>query len=278
MQKNPNHILICSRNDEEALTILQIAEKLKINILESAQPHGAQLGKEPNLLVRLQEDFPDARTLAIVEIPGPKMENELTELGYTVNIIDHHRYGELDRMKQESSLEQFLAYFEITDEDLTSAGFDPLMISAVGAIDRGFLWELDTLGITDAQKKEARAYYRGLTLELGAKMRLHQEGIAKEAWDRKTEQDGMLIIESADGETSIRDSLSYLIADTYGKPRTAVIKQGNRRIYVQESDFSQKLLDAFGGFTFGRDRCWGILKEDGSIPSIDEVIAVIRDN
>lgn len=268
-------ILICPRNDEESLMILKIAEKMGLSIVQSAQPHGAKLDREKDLVGRLQEVNPDARTLVIVELPGPAVEKELKGLGYDVIIIDHHTYDDLDRMKPKASLEQFLEIYGVDDMLLKALGFDPKMVQAVAAIDRGFLWELENLGWNEAMKAKARKFYRSLTMELGPERREKEEAAAREAWKSRKEQDGFIVITAPADDISVRDALSFIVADEIGKPTTLIIVQGTRRVYVQETDAVERLKSAFGGFTFGQNRCWGLLKDDGGLPSVDEIINVM---
>src|SRR3989338_8262413 len=121
-------ILITPANDPESLLISDIATALNIPILMSAQPHGARLEREPDLVVRIREANPHAKTLVIVEIPGPAIEEELEAAGFRVVIIDHHRYDGLDRMHQTSSLEQVLAFLKIDDDELRAHRFDPTLV------------------------------------------------------------------------------------------------------------------------------------------------------
>lgn len=270
-----NTVLVCPRNDEESLMILKLAEKINLSVVISKQPHGAKLDRESELLARITEANPDVQTVVIVEIPGPKTEKILEEQGLEVIIIDHHRYDELDRMRAQSSLEQFIALFAITDEQLQAWGFEPRMVQAVAAIDRGFVWELERVGISGEQKKRALDFYRKLTLELGDERREREEAQAKIAWSEREDRGGVIIITSEEDRISIRDAISFIVAEQIGRPQTVLIKQGNRRLYVQESAKAMDLYHHFGGFTFGGDRCWGILSEDGNLPSIDEVLAIM---
>lgn len=277
MKKDVNqYLLICPRNDEESLMIARIAEKAKIPTLISSQPHGAKLAKESDLLGRIQDVNPEAGTLVIVEIPGVAVEDELKGLGYEIVIIDHHRYDDLNRMKPQSSLEQFLAYFEITDTELEKFGFDLVLVQGVAAMDRGFIWELRKT-LPETEWKRAIDFYRALSKELNRSQREEEERVAEEVWNEREERDGIIIIRSEEDRISIRDALSYLIAETYNRPMPAIITQGTRRIYAQETDAALRLQETFGGFTFGGDRCWGVLKEDGEgVPSVEEVLGVIR--
>lgn len=244
-------------------------------MLVSDQPHGAKLEHEPQLRERLALHS-DARTLVIVEIPGPVIEEELMASGYKVAIIDHHRYDQLDRMQPVSSLEQFLAYFEISNDDLRVFGFDPVLVYGVGYIDRGFLWELDKEHVAKDDQRRIRDYQRKLALELGDGWE-DEEREAKLTWKAHEERDGFFIVRSNRTDISIRAALSFLLADLYGRPSPTIIYQGDWRVYVQDADEASALYQAFGGFTFGQDRCWGFSAEGGRpIPSVDAILEVVR--
>lgn len=270
-----NTLLICPQNDEESLMILKIARKIGLPIVISDQPHGAVLSREKNLFARILETDPDTKRLVIVELPGPDVENELRGYGFELKIIDHHRYDDLDRMNKKSSLEQFLEFFEIDETKLKDLGFDSLMVQAVAAIDRGFIWELKKIGLSKEDFDRALEFYRSLTMELGPERRAKEEAAAQIAWDNREERDGVIIVKSEEDRVSIRDAISFIIAKEYGEPRTIIIKQGDRRLYVQASPHVRDLYDKYGGFTFGSDKCWGILKDDGNLPKVDEVLKVI---
>lgn len=267
--------LICPRNDEESLMILKLAEKLQLPTVISEQPHGAKLEREKDLPQRIEEVNDQAKELVIVEIPGPEIEQALRDRRYKVTLIDHHRYDHLDRMQVQSSLEQFIELFAITDDQLKEWGFDPRMVEAVGAIDRGFLWELSRAGFAGKERKEAIAFYKSLTHELGTERRQKEEEHAQSAWEKREERDGIIIVTSPEDRISIRDAVSFIMAEQFEEPRPVMIIQGVRRMYVQDSDKAKNLYDHFGGFTFGQDRCWGILREDGDLPKVDEVLRII---
>ena len=269
-------VLVCPRNDEESLQILRLAEAHGVSVLVSTQPHGARLEKEPNLLPRILEENPNVSQVVVVEIPGPRVEEELQGEGLTVTIIDHHRYDDLDRMQEKSSLEQFCELFELTDEKLEALGFDPVMIASVAAIDRGFLWELDRLNLTQEERAAGIAYYKSLSHELNADRYEREEAAAREVWEGRRMEQGILILESHDDSLSIRNALSFLVAEAYPKhPPETIVVQGTRRVYVQESSKAKALFDQFGGFTFGRDQCWGKLSDTGDLPSVAELLAVL---
>ncbi|MFH1711664.1 MAG: hypothetical protein ABH846_00300 [Patescibacteria group bacterium] len=267
-------VLICPRNDEESLMIIKLAQKLGLAIVESKQPHGARLEREKDLFDRIKEANSEADHLVIVELPGPESEKELEDAGYQITIIDHHRYDELDRMQETSSLEQFIMLSEITDDKISDWGFDPNLVRGVAFIDRGFLWELKKEGIIGDQKKRVIEFYRLLTNELGVERRAKEEAKAREAWEKREEINGVLIIRSDEDRISIRDAVSFLVAEEFGEPRPVVIIQGERRMYVQDSDHALELYERFGGFTFGNDRCWGILSEEKKLPPVDEVLSI----
>ncbi len=256
--------------------ILKLAEAVNMPILISKQPHGARLEEEDDLLSRIMDVNSEIRDIVIVEIPGPATERMLEHQGFAVHIIDHHRYDNLDRMKQQSSLEQFRELFGIDKKRIETLGFDDLLVRGVGAIDRGFLWELEAEGIVGSDKSQAIQFYRDLSQELGGKS---QEDIdeAERVWEHRRMENGVLVLESTRGDLSIRNLLSFAMAEAYPEhPPQTVIVQGNRRIYVQESDKAKILHETFGGYTFGRDACWGILaSEERSVPGLHEVLSLL---
>ena len=269
-------LLLCPKNDEESLQILKIAAAAHIATVISEQPHGARLYNEPNLIARLKQADPIARRVAIVEIPGPGVEDELKSIGYEVVIIDHHRYDELDRMQPLSSLEQFLLVFEITDARLVELGFDPLLVRGVGMIDRGFVWELKKAGLSPAEQKRSRDHYVSLMNELGSPAAGSVEE-AKRAWDDREQVGGIMVVQSRRADVKIREALSFVLADLYEQPPQVLIFEGNGRVSLQDSDFAPALHRAFGGFTFGQDRCWGFQPEPGSpAPSKQEIFRILE--
>ncbi len=269
-----NHaVLVCPRNDEESLLIIKIAKAIGLNMVISSQGHGAKLENEENLIERIKAQDPDVRDVVIVEIPGVEVEQTLCHTGMKVHVIDHHRYDGLDRLNAKSSLEQFLDLFEIDDEELKMHGFDPMLVRAVGANDRGFLWELQKIGLSDEEQVRAVRYIGELVYELGFKSRKEEEGEAREAWDSRKEQNGFLIIESKKDDIDIRDAVSYLIFDEYKKPTPTIIKQGNHKLYVQETQKANDLIERFGGFLFGSGKCWGMVApRDGKLVSTSELL------
>ena len=274
---NEHTVLVCPRNDEESLQIIKIARALRIPLVISAQGHGATLDKEKDLAEKIKDADAGVSAVAIVEIPGVEAEKDLESAGMKVHIIDHHRYNDLDRLNDQSSLEQFLDLYEIDDDELKGAGFDPMLIRAVAAMDRGFLWELQKIGLSDEDQERAVRYIKELAYELGYKERKQEEVAARKAWENRREQDGFLIIESDQDEIDLRDAVSYLIFDEYGKPTPAIIKQGSKKLYVQETDKAKQLIKKYEGFLFGGGKCWGMIApRDGELAGIDEVIKVLK--
>lgn len=249
-------IVLTPVNDPEALTIKRLLEAFNIAHITSNQPHGAKLELEDNLVNRIKSANPGTQNVVIVEIPGPKIERQLEELGYQIHIIDHHRYEDLDRSKDKSSLEQFLEYFEITDNDLTQKGFDPALIKSVGYIDHGFVWRMKEQ-ITDlAKQKEILDHYRNLIIDLEGGAREEQEKDAQLAFENKEIRDNYLIFRQPREDIGIRDALSFLIAEKYEKPQPNIIIASDR-IAVQDTDRAIELFESLGGYTYGGDKCFG---------------------
>lgn len=119
-------VLVCPRNDMEAETIFRLAEKLGLVTIASDQGHGATLDKEPGIVEALKHTTkPD---VFIVEIPSIEEEGNIASNNQEVHIIDHHRYGSVDRSREESSLDQFIDHFAITDDELMEMGYDPMVV------------------------------------------------------------------------------------------------------------------------------------------------------
>jgi hypothetical protein len=179
-------------------------------------------------------------------------------------------------MQTISSLEQFLVQFDITDEKLTDHDLEPLLIRGVGLIDRGFLWELSAEGIDPKDAKRIREYYLSLMSELGGiPDRLTQA--AKQAWEAKVKHGDVFVVRSPVTEGHIREALSFLVADLFDQPPQILILEGDGRMTLQDSDLAPKLHEAFGGFTFGKDKCWGFAPEDGKpAPSLESILQILH--
>lgn len=268
-------LLICPKNDVESREILKIAESFDIPTIVSEQPHGATLDAELDLIGRIRVTSPIAHDVVIVEMPSPATEDRLRELGFEVHIVDHHRYEACDRMRPESSLEQFLTLFGIDDTALSMMGFDPILVRGVAMIDRGFVWELTKMNVPEADRKRILTYYREQRGRLGATRR-DEDAEAKKAWKAKRLDGDVIIVESPVSDLSIREAVSFLVAQEYSRPPVVLIYQSNRVVYLQDTDTAPVLQRTFGGFTFGQDKCWGRPLKDGELPSIEEILAAHR--
>ena len=255
-------LVILPQNDPESLVIGELCGAFGITCLLSAQPHGAYLGAEPDIVRRIKITKATVSVLVIIEIPGIKEEEMLRNQGYQVDIIDHHRYDGLDRMHTKSSLEQFLEYFAISDEDLARRGFSPLLVRGVGVIDRAFVWGLMTEEYTQEERNQIIDYYQGYSLKLEGEGRKEQEEIARQALAVAHETNGYLVVKNPKPGARIRDALSFEIARQYEKPQPLVLYDYDV-IYVQESPRAKELYENFGGFMYGGDeRCWGKKTDD----------------
>ena len=266
-------ILICPQNDVESATIIAIAEVLRIPCVLSKQPHGATLDIEPHVVDRIRHTNPIAHDVVIVEMPSVSAEDRLRELGFDVHIVDHHRYENLDRMQMESSLEQFRKLFAVDDATLIAAGFDPVLIAGVGMIDRGFVWELTKMNVEEKDRKRIIAYYREQSTALDPD-RVQEEKEAKKAWEHRESVEGVIVVRSDAKELSIRDAISFIVAEHFDTPPVVLIHQPGRIVYVQDTTTARALQRTFGGFTFGQDLCWGrAIDAHGDIPDAEEVLA-----
>lgn len=268
-------ILICPQNDVESCEIVKIAEAFSIPTILSEQPHGATLDMELDLIGRIREANPIAHDIVIVEMPSPATEDTLRELGFAVHIVDHHRYEAYDRMRPESSLEQFRALYGIDDIALSTMGFDPVLVRGVGLIDRGFVWELTKERVSDADRKRMLAYYREVTSTLSVN-RKDEEAEAKKVWKQRRRDGDVIVVHSDSADLSIRDAISFLVAEEYTAPPVVLIYQPNRVVYMQDTPTALTLQKTFGGFTFGQNTCWGCPLKDGELPNVEEVLAAHR--
>lgn len=277
-------VLILPPNDAEAVQILRIATKLKIQTLVSDQPHGARLEHEPDLADRLNET--GKQTVVVVEMPGPSAEKQLRAGGFDLHIIDHHRYDDLDRMSDPktgkplpSSLEQFLEIFGISDDELKQNGFDPRLVRGVAAMDRGFIWALQRDGFSEEEIKHVSTYVRDLSrVARGDEKTERNEATAQEAWKGRQQVGEYVLVTSDEPGAEIRPVVSLMAAEQFGKPTPMIIaSRGGLLIYVQESPKALDLFKKFGGFTFGQDTCWGYNNAlEKRKVTVDDVFAVVQ--
>ena len=110
--------LICPTNDLESITILEIARRYGVDVIEVPGDWGTKLtpGIIPSSKIgTLREN------VVIVELPGEEIEETLRAEGKRVFRVDHHEYGgqETQESSRASSLEQFarLIGHELTREE-----------------------------------------------------------------------------------------------------------------------------------------------------------------
>ena len=260
--KNKNTVLIVPPNDQEAVMIVKLAEKLGLPMIQSRQHHGASLDKGKDVVPMLKKS--DYQKVVIVEMPGLQTEQEIKDLGMEVVIIDHHHYTDLDRATDPktgkmlpSSLEQFLKYFKINNAKLKKWGFDPKLVRGVGIMDRGFVWALEREGYNSSEVKKMIRYWRSLTPHINPRTEERKENAARRAWERRKKWDKFFVVTTS-VNIQLRPRLSLFIAEEIGKPTPLIlIEHGRGLVYVQESEYAEALFEAFGGFTFGVDRNWG---------------------
>ena len=282
-------------NDPEALILCMLAKAAGMTVIESAQPHGASLDEEPDIIARVRA----AENLEVwtMEIPGPKTEARLRKLGYTVRIIDHHMYGKLDRAHAEetgkrkrSSLEQFLEWTEITDEDLIKWNFIPDLVIGIGIMDDRYVQGLRKANYSDLAVEQILAYRAKLEQQINP---YYAEIViaAVVAWRERREFhdftvfEANLIIRVDDNDIhAIVSTEISTLAIRYGKEShpSVISDRGGRQLYVNNIPQAtiHRLEHAFGDyytFTYGAGRCWGINNDKSSLPpvTLDEILAAL---
>lgn len=261
-------VLIVPPNDAEAILISQIADKMELPMIASKQTHGASIDKGRDYVPLIKKG--GYTRVVIVEMPGPKTEAHLKQLGFEVVVIDHHHYTGLDRAHDArgrmlpSSLEQFVRLFKLTPARLKKLGFDPHLVKAVGIMDRGYVWGLQDEGFSKKEISDVLAYQDSLLGSVrNPATEARKQRVAQQAWKRRKKWKGYLVIESR-ADVQLRPRLSRIVALQIGKPTALiVIERARGLIYVQESDHAMELFGRFGGFTFGLDRNWGYRNEKG---------------
>lgn len=246
--------------------IIRLARKLRLPLLVSAQPHGARLEQEPDVLTRVAT-FGKAR-ICVVEIPGPVIEKKLRQQVKEFVWIDHHQYDFLDRAHDQktrrpkpSSLEQFLDFFGVTDAELRQWGYAPKIVKGVGVSDRAYLWGLKKEGYSPSQIKQVVGLIERLertnVRQPGVPPKSVVNSAARRVWKVRTVWDGFAVVRSR-SKFGIRGELSSILAKKHGKPTPVIlVERGGNRLYVQESPQAKKLFQHLGGFTFGGINNWG---------------------
>lgn len=139
-------LFIVPKNDGEALRAVEILEALQAPHLRvSQQSWGATLDREG-----LPSQLPPAvKRVVVFEIPSIATERALREKGYDVVIIDHHFYKDVDRRRDDSSLEQLAALLNwpLSKVDM-----------AIAVNDRGYIPGLKAMGLNEGEIREVRMY------------------------------------------------------------------------------------------------------------------------
>lgn len=136
--------IICPNNDGESKMIIKIANRLKMDVRVSTQSWGSTLDKEP------KENLKDLKNnLVIIEMPNPRVEKELSNEGYNVVLIDHHKMYGLDRTNSKSSLEQFAELLGYTLNKFERG---------IAINDRGYIYSLLDEGYTMGEIIKIREY------------------------------------------------------------------------------------------------------------------------
>jgi hypothetical protein len=266
--------------------IILLAKKMGMETMRSTQPHGATLENERDFLKRAVGA--KKREVWIVEMPGPGLEERLRENGLDVHVLDHHTYGQLDRVKdpatgerKPSSLEQFLDDAGITDTELRDWGYDPKTVRGLGIFDDRFVQGLRDSGYT---KPEITAVL-DLSAKLAGEVNPLLEDIrqaAEKDWARREERGGYIIIRSA-YPRDVRGAISHKVAREGMDDRPIIVSSsGGKKIYVQNVDPAvvDRLKMEFptgDTFTFGAGHCWGYDSNGGPLTiSLDGILRVLE--
>ena len=285
MEMRSKVAVLCPDNDSEAHMILRLAKKADISTIRSEQPHGASLSLETDLESKLAQL--KKQEIWIVETPGVEKENELRSKGINVRIIDHHTYGDLDRLTdlesgkiKPSSLEQFLIMAKIDDKEIQSWGLNPKTIRGIGIMDAKYL-----RGLREAKySREEMDLVLKLQREIEKEIRPEFDKILKLAekdWENRIERNGYLIINSMHGG-DIRHAISKIsiIHDMDAIPMIINIENGEK-ICVQNvsSEIVDKLKKGIEGktYTFGSGRCWGVdNREQVKKVTLEEILKILE--
>lgn len=261
-------VLVTVDNDAEARTILRIGTCAGMAIVRSAQGHGAKLHLEPELFARIAAT--GRTTVWTVELPGPDVEKLLREQGYTVVIIDHHTYGDLHRthhpltgMRLKSSLEQFLALAEITNDELAAWGFNPRVVLGLGVFDDRFARGLRAEGFT---LEEIRAVLDERDSLLACINAHHAaaRNAARAAWRARVESGPFTVVVSRSPVPVNAEVGMITIHEGVEDVPLVVSHRDAAELFVQnvEPTLIAKLTATFSlgdtTFTFGMDKCWGV--------------------
>jgi len=262
------HVLLYTvDNDPEARLILLIALRANITTIRSTQPHGASFDQEHGVLELARAT--KKHEIWTIELPGLKTEMLLREHGFIVTPIDHHTYGELDRVhdpitceRKKSSLEQFLAMAQITNDDLRSWGFDPRTVLGVGVMDDRFAHGLRSEGFTPKEVLRVLNFRKKLHIQIDPNYMASLRA-AKKVWQDRQAVNGYFVCES-NFDVRIAYALGILTIEQGEDEHPVIISDRNgRQCYAnnlrqEEIQHLTTYFREFHTFTYGSGRCWGI--------------------
>lgn len=251
--------VICPQNDGESKTIIQICQRLMVDVRKSNQPWGARLELEP------QENLQNLhQNLVVVEMPSNLLEEELRRRGHKVMIVDHHFYPALglDRRRPDSSLEQVAAILGYT-LDRRELG--------IAINDRDYIFGLLDAGYTTQEILEIRQ----LDLEAQGVSQERFE-LVRDAMKNAPEIHGITILRLPPGHAGFAQD--FLVLETPDRVRDLLILTGEPVIRVQfygDPKKVEKLAD-IGEWTGGgkRSKFWGTNHPD--VPEILKRLGILQ--
>lgn len=151
-------LFVLPHNDGEAARACQILRAVNAPYLHiSRQAWGATLDSEWLRLSIETYDPRKVKNIMIMEMPGVAnapgdpipLETKLRDLGFRLDIVDHHHYQWVNRFSTESSLEQLctLIGWQMSADDL-----------AIAINDRSYIPGLKALGLSSEQIRKVRLF------------------------------------------------------------------------------------------------------------------------
>ena len=139
-------LFIVPHNDGEAVRANEILQALKApHLIVSRQAWGATLDKEPIS----PDDLKNVKRIVVFEMPDVTTEENLRARGFEVTVIDHRFYKDLDRRRQESSIEQLMTLIKWPMSRVDEA---------IAVNDRGYIPGLKKMGLTKSEIRAIRRY------------------------------------------------------------------------------------------------------------------------
>ena len=205
-----------------------------------------------------------------------------------IRIIDHHTYGTLDRLndphsrlRNKSSLEQFLDEAGITDEELREWGYEPKVVRGLGIFDDRFAQGLRDEGYASQEIAAVIALSTGFSSEMNPSF----EEIAKAAeedWKNRELWRGYVVVRS-DFRLDVRGAISHIMIREGVDARPHIISScSGKKIFVQQVDPSvverlQHGIPPENTFTYGAGRCWGYDAKMGPVTvKLDQVLKALE--